>query len=603
MILQKYRGKISILWNTLKFIYGRYTIQAILRDIFFVVGTVVDLYSITILGRFIDETAKILLEWKSFDLVEYFATKSFLYLAMLLGLWIVSQICLMIKEYFYYYIYEKVWEDTRYMMMSKVSRSNLQDVEQERFQDLLTYIPSFSIDRIATAYLDFSTIMSNIVKVVGAFVILFGTMRWYTLLILLFVIPETIAVHIQRKKIKKQEDQSIGTFKMLNYIQNISLHIPNFSELRVNDTFAYLKRKYIKEYDAYIDNNLGQQSDFYRAKTTFSLVGQFLKYIYIIFLLSISIIRRFTVGTFKALYDYVEVVYIGTFNIVDTISLLSNKLDYIEDFFQLLEYEGYGDQVHGEIKLPRKTPAIEIRNLTFFYPDKPEKKALKGVYFSVEPGQKVAIFGGDGSGKSTVVKVLTGLYQIVHGEYKLGGYSVKELDRGEVKKQLAVTFQNFINYNFSLKDNVIISGKKRSIDSELYDQVSKVTDISEITKREKIDDKHILGQLFPHGQDLSPGHWQRLAISRMLYRNKNIFIMDEPFTFVDTISAKDILKNVFDFIGKDRSLIYITRSTNNLEMFDKIYYMADGRIEEEGTWNQLMKRKGRLYKETCSKTS
>ncbi|MDD4381931.1 MAG: ABC transporter ATP-binding protein [Candidatus Dojkabacteria bacterium] len=603
MILQKYKKKISILWNTLKFIYGRYTIQAILRDIFFAIGTAVDLFSITVLGKFIDETAKILLEWKSFNLVEYFGTNSFLYLAILLALWIVSQICLMSKEYFYYYIYEKVWEDTRYMMMSKVSRSNLQDVEQEKFQDLLTYVPSFSIDRIATAYSDFSVIMSNVVKVVGAFVIVFGTMGWYTLLILLFVIPETIAVHIQRRKIKEQGDRDVASFKILNYIQNVSLHIPNFSELRVNDTFSYLKRKYTKEYDSYIENNLDQQAGFYKAKTVFSSIGQFIKYTYIIFVLAVSIVKRFTIGTFKALYDYVEVVYTSTFYIVDTLSLLSNKLDYIEEFFKLIEYEGYGDQTHGDVKLPKGTPAIEIKNLTFAYPDKPEKKALKGVYFSVEPGQKVAIFGGDGSGKSTMVRVLTGLYQIVHGEYKFGGYPVKELDRGELKKKMAVTFQNFINYNFSLKDNVVISGKKKKVDIELYGKVSKAADIPEIIKKEKIDDAHILGKLFPHGQDLSPGYWQRLAISRMLYRNKDVFIMDEPFTFVDTISAKDILNNVIDFVGKDRSLIYITRSIDNLDMFDKIYYMADGRVVEEGTWNQLMKKKGNLYKETCSKTS
>jgi len=100
--------------------------------------------------------------------------------------------------------------------------------------------------------------------------------------------------------------------------------------------------------------------------------------------------------------------------------------------------------------------------------------------------------------------------------------------------------------------------------------------------------------------DLSPGYWQRLAIARMLYRNKNIFIMDEPFTFIDSISASEILKGIFEFLGKERSLIFITRSTENLKMFDRIYYFEDGKIVEEGTWRSLMKRKGKLYHEVSS---
>ena len=113
-----------------------------------------------------------------------------------------------------------------------------------------------------------------------------------------------------------------------------------------------------------------------------------------------------------------------------------------------------------------------------------------------------------------------------------------------------------------------------------------------------IDDTSILGKTFASGRDLSPGYWQRLAIARMLYRNKRIFIMDEPFTYIDDVSAEDIINDIFEFLGKDRSLIFITRSTKHLEKFDRIYYFENGRVIESGSWKELMKSKGRLYEES-----
>jgi ABC-type multidrug transport system fused ATPase/permease subunit len=129
-------------------------------------------------------------------------------------------------------------------MISKVSRSNLQDVEQEKFQDLLTYVPAYSIDRIILTYDSFSSIVSNVVKFVSAIIILFEVMSWSVLLLVLFVLPEIIWVHIGRTKIRHYQDNEVGRLKYLNYLLNLTLTISNFLELRVNDTFAYIKRKY-----------------------------------------------------------------------------------------------------------------------------------------------------------------------------------------------------------------------------------------------------------------------------------------------------------------------------------------------------------------------
>jgi ABC-type multidrug transport system fused ATPase/permease subunit len=603
MIVQKFKDKLFALRKTLGFIYSRYTFAALGRDLLFLISTGAEIYGITVLGKFIDETANILLDWNQFDLDSYFGTESFYYLLMLLLLWVVLQICTQGREYLFHVINENVWKDSQREMLAKVSGANLEDVEKEEFQDYLVFVPSYSIARITSAYDNFSTILSNIIRLVSAFAILFATMGWTALLLLLFVIPETIAVHIRRKELKGYRDEEIGRLKFLNYIQNLGLMIPNFAELRVNNIYSYLRRKYKEEYQEFVGGLLKKLFSFTRDKTSLSIIGQFMKYGYLVYVLSIAVAKRLTIGTFKALYDYVDVIYSSTFRVINALSLMSNNLEYIDEYFKLVDYKGFGDYKHGDVKLKEGTPSLEFKNLTFEYPDDPGTKILKNLNIKIEPGEKVAFFGGDGSGKTTTVKILTGLYRVKEDQYLIDGHGIQDLDRKQLKQKLSVMFQDFIHYHFSLIENVVISGQRKNVNKDLYKEVIKVAGVKDFKKEINLKDKSVLGKTFPSGKELSPGYWQRLSIARTLYRNKNIFIMDEPFTFIDDISARDILGGIFDFLGDDKSMIYITRSVSLLKNFDRIYYFDKGRVVESGSWDELMKKKGKLYTEIMNKDS
>lgn len=192
--------------------------------------------------------------------------------------------------------------------------------------------------------------------------------------------------------------------------------------------------------------------------------------------------------------------------------------------------------------------------------------------------------------------MFTGLYQVTAGDYLMGGYSVKELDRGEVKSKLAVTFQGFVNYSFSIRENITLASDKKKINKDLYNRVIKVCEIDKFIKHEGINDKLKLGK-YLDGKELSPGYWQRLAIARMLYRNRKIFVLDEPFTFIDAPSRDKLIRGILKFAGPDRTVILITRDMDLLDLFDKIYMLDRGHIVERGDWKELLKNKGKFYKE------
>lgn len=598
MIVQKTKRKIFALTRTLKFIYSKYPAVTVLRDILFVISTAAEIYGITILGKFIDETTNILLSWNSFQLKEYLSTDSFFYLLLILLLWIVTQICKRIREYLHHCINENIKKDSQEDILQKISDTNLEDIETEDFQDMLVFVPSFSVERIVSTYENFSTVLSNTIRLFSAGIILFGTMRWSVFLFLIFVLPETVATHYRRKQIRIYQDEQTGKIKFLNYIQNLGIRIANFAELRVNNIYSHLKRKYSEEYEQYVKGLLKKHFNFTKDQTAYSVIGETLKYGYIIYVLAVSIAKGLTFGTFKALFDYVGVVYASIYEIINAISLMSNNLEYVEEFFDLIEYQGFGDSKHGSIKLGEETPTLEFKNLNFEYPDDPGTKILSNLNLEVKPGEKIAFFGGDGSGRTSVVKILAGLYRVNEGEYLIDGHDIQDLDRGQLKKKLSVIFQDFVNYHFSLEENIVIAGQRKNVDRKLFEKVSKIAQVTKFKKQMNFKNSNILGKTFPSGKELSPGYWQRLSIARMLYRNRNIFIMDEPFTFIDDISAREILSNIFEFAGETRSVIYITRSINYLKDFDRIYYFDKGKIVESGSWDELMKEKGKLYKET-----
>jgi ABC-type multidrug transport system fused ATPase/permease subunit len=595
---EKFKNKLKVLIKVVKYFYGRYTTWVVLRDVLFIAITVAEMISITIMGKFLDATADLLTSGVTdFNVSQYIETDSFFFLMMMLLLWIVTNIGGKVRSNIYDNLNDKLWADANFDMVKKVSNSNLEEVMDQKFQDLLAYIPAYSINSLLVSYSAFSDILSQGIRLATALVILFVDLRWSIFLLVVFVLPEVIMGYIKRKEIRKYNEEEVHGLKLVNYLTSyLALNNNFFSELRVNNTFKYIKNVLEKRNEDYQKGLFHRRKHFYIDNIATSVFGQVFRYFYIIYLIGYSIIQKITIGSFSALFNYVGVVYNSAFNMLDTVVSLEDNLSYAESFFNLMEWEGFGDIKYGTEKLPKGELDLKFVHLDFAYPDQPEIKVLENIDFEIKPGEKVVFYGSDSSGKSSLVKLLTGMYEILVGDYFIGGLSIRELERGELKGRTSVLFQNFINYNFTLEKNITIGLDRKNIDRKLFQKVVKVADLKGLLKRKNIDENTILGREFEDGVELSPGYWQRIAIARMLYRNKDIFIMDEPFTFIDSKSKSKMIDDIIEFVGEDRILIYITRSTEDLEKFDKVFYFDKGKIKESGHWKELMKNKGKTYK-------
>lgn len=590
--------KMKTLWYVISFFYGKYPKEVISRDLLFIIVIVAEMTGITVAGKFLDATLEVIrASVGTFDIYQYIATDSFFYLCISLLLWIFVSVGNKVRTYLSNNIVDRVWKDTSLEILGKLSNTNLQDVEKPKLQNLIDFIPNYSIGNMLLSYEAFSTIVYQLVKSIAAFIILSSYLGWTALLLTIFVIPEVLLSHFNRKRIVLYEENNMDRFKLTNYIYfTLGMDIKNFMELRVDNTYDFLKKRYEKEKSLYLGELFERRKHFTIDQTFGSVSGQLFKYVYIVYLLAYVIINRISIGTFSALFNYVDVLHSGAYHVLNTLSLLSSQLAYTSKYFEFVKYRGFGDEKQGFAKLGKSVPALAFHNLDFVYPDEPDRKVLENISFDIKPGEKVAFFGRDGSGKSSLIKILTGLYEVTSGDYQIGEYSIRELARGELKRKVSVTFQNFVNYNFSIRENITLSSEKKNIDMKLYREVLKVCEIDKFMNKEGMSDDLILGK-YLDGKELSPGYWQRLAIARMLYRNRDVFILDEPFTFIDAPSRDYILKNILKFVGHNRSLILITRDTDLLDTFDRIYVLDKGKIIENGSWKELLSNKGHFYKE------
>ncbi len=574
------KSKLNIFFRVVKLVYKIDPWLATIRDLSLFIAIWLTMASIKIGGQFIDSTADLLIHWETFNLKEYIFTDSFYYLSLGLGLWMIITSINNIRDYILENIVKRVTFHMQGELLEVLSRANLEDVESKKFRDLLTMVPTFAYDNVLGIYRQYSIGFNGIIKAISSLIILFGTVGYSALLVVIFALLENILGHINRQKRKTYNDDNVEIIKKTSYLETLMTRIPYFAELRVDNTFKYLKSTYAQEADKYMKGLIELDGHFYIDTTLGTLLGRLFAIIYVIFGLAYALSVRMSIGSFKAVYDYVHTAYDGFNEFYAAFFRVSTFIDYAKSYFEYIDYQGFGDIEHGHILLKNQTPRLTIKNLVFNYPGT-SKLTLKGVDLDILPGENVAIIGGDGSGKSSLIKVMCGLYKLDGGEYLINDYNLKDLYRGQLKKHISAVFQDFVNYNLSVKENIALAHLGKNLNRKVYDEIVKICEIDKMMEKEGLDEDQILGKYFSNGKELSPGYWQRLAIARMLYRNKNVLIMDEPFTYVDGKAKRRILKNILQFAGKEKTVVYITQDAAMTESFDKVYYLRNGKIYNE----------------------
>ena len=234
----------------------------------------------------------------------------------------------------------------------------------------------------------------------------------------------------------------------------------------------------------------------------------------------------------------------------------------------------------GEGKVPNGFD-IEIRNLSFTYPDS-TKNVLEDLSLSLKQGEHIALIGGTGSGKSTLIKLLAGLFEPSEGEILIGGASYKDMRKVDVRSHFSVALQKAQIFEGTVRDNIKM-GKPDASDEEIY-EVLKLSKMADFVDSHKEGLDYIL---VGSGQNVSGGQRQRLNMARTVIKKADVYIFDDSFSALDFLTESEIKEN-YAALLRGKSRIVATQRISTAMSADRIYVLDKGRIIGVGTHNELL---------------
>ena len=266
---------------------------------------------------------------------------------------------------------------------------------------------------------------------------------------------------------------------------------------------------------------------------------------------------------------------------------------FAQRFRRFLDYEIKIEKQCGIKAVPRGRQVLKIENMSFRY-EGAKKDTLHRINMTINPGERIAIVGENGAGKTTFVKLLMRLYDATEGSITYGNQNIKDFSTEEYRSIIGAVFQDFQLYGATLAENVVMG--EYSKEQEVI--VRKALDLADFTRKlSKLSDglnTEMTKEFSEKGTMLSGGETQKVAIARMFAKGNelSIAILDEPSSALDALAEAKLTKNMLENV-KDASIIFISHRLSTTKDADHIHMFEEGRIIEEGTHEELMKLRGR----------
>lgn len=306
---------------------------------------------------------------------------------------------------------------------------------------------------------------------------------------------------------------------------------------------------------------------------------------------------RFTVGDFTVVFVAVNAMadsLTGIFNVVpDTkhnrrmIALFRKLLDYEPAVY--VRPEGVrGEEVRGGVSL-------SVDGVSFAYPNRPEAVVLQDISVRIAEGEKIAIVGRNGSGKSTFLKLLLGFYEPGSGEVALNGQGISAYDRDAFYGAFGVVFQDVQIYCTTIAENVLFRSEWLEEDEKRVWAALEFSGLGQkVRSLEKGIHTAVTKEFDQEGVYFSGGEYQRLAIARAYARDPRVLLFDEPASALDAIAERDIMDKLYE-LGRGKTVICVSHRLSSTIGVDRILVFDEGRIVESGSHRELMDRKGMYY--------
>ena len=275
-----------------------------------------------------------------------------------------------------------------------------------------------------------------------------------------------------------------------------------------------------------------------------------------------------------------------------TASGIADQALFLTDLIAFFEMKPMVQNKPNALPAPRPIRrGFEFRNVSFAYPGT-QRRVLKDFNFTIEPGERIALIGENGQGKTTVVKLITRLYDPTEGEILLDGVDLRDYSLEDLHREMGVIFQDFMRYEMTVRENIGVGQVEVPHNDEEIAVAAEKSLAAEVVKKLAGGYDQMLGRRFVSGVDLSGGEWQRIALARAYLRDAQLLVLDEPTASLDARSEFEVFER-FAELTYGKMALLISHRFSTVRMADRIVVLEGGKLVEEGNHSQLIALGGR----------
>jgi ATP-binding cassette, subfamily B, bacterial len=377
----------------------------------------------------------------------------------------------------------------------------------------------------------------------------------------------------------------------LDYLRDLGTKKESAKELKIFALGDYLRGRFAEVNDEVVARNQRLAARRLRVGALLAIAGSVGYYSAYALLVLRTLRGAITVGELTFLAGALAGSSSQIQMVFSTFAGIADQALFLTDLLQFFAVKPKIRSQANAIPAPRPIrDGFEFREVSFAYPGS-ERLVLDGLNLRIHARERIAIVGENGQGKTTLVKLMSRLYEPVAGRILLDGADLREYDLDDLHRQIGVIFQDFTRYDLTARDN-IAAGRigDRNRDARLLEAM-RSTGGSSLLERLPHGLDQMLGRRFEDGVDLSGGEWQKIALARGYLRDAQILIFDEPTAALDAKAEYEVFQS-FTEMTRDKMAILISHRFSTVRMVDRIMVLEHGSIREEGSHEQLMMQGG-----------
>lgn len=429
-----------------------------------------------------------------------------------------------------------------------------------------------------------------IVGVITSLMLIYKINIFMILLIMITCVAEFFLLRHLNKKEKGVKDARGNIFVKFDYYYNLSKDLTAAKDIRLygfTDYFLYAVAGLIKELEKITSIYMRQSVKVGGTRALLNLIRELVAYAYLTYLVFKN---RLSVSDFIFYFGIIT----GFSNwITNAVFLYSNLERCCNDCAAFREFaqskEGNTEKPNADFE---KTESIEFKNVSFTYPSA-ENPTIKNMSFKVNEGENIAIVGENGAGKTTAIKLLCGLYYPTEGDILINGKSSKDFSSDSYFDLFSAVFQDYEFLPMTVAENICA---KSDYDKErLYSALEQAGIADKIYSLDKKENSFMVKGVYKDAVDFSGGEKQKLLLAKAIYKDAPVLILDEPTAALDPIAENELYLK-YNELTKGKLSFFISHRLSSTRFCDRILFISDGKIAEEGTHEELMALKGAYFK-------